>query len=565
MPELTPAVVLLAGALVVAVAPARLRAASFVAVPLLAAVAVWQVEPGTSVTWTFYGLELEPLRVDRLSQAFAYVFALAAILFAVFGLRITDPAQQVAGLLYAGSALGIVYAGDLLTLFVFWELKVVTSVVLIWARGTARSQSAGTRYLFVHLTGGIVLLGGILWWYAGTGSLTFGAFEMGGAAALVLVGFVLTAAVPPLHSWLADSYPEATVAGTVFLSAFTTKAAVYALARGFPGTELLVWAGVAMALYGVVYAMMQNDIRRLLAYHIVSQVGFMVAAIGIGTETAVNAATAHAFAHILYKGLLLMGTGAVLQATGRSRLTDLGGLARAMPVVLAVYVVAAFSISGVPLLSGFPSKEMVVHAAYEADYQAVVWLLKLASIGTFLSTALKLPYYTWFGPRPAGPDVPVRALPTSMYVAMIVLAGINVAIGLAPGPLLYDHLPHEVVFEPYTLARVTDAVNLLAFTAVGFWLLRPHLAGKAVVTVDTDWFYRDLPPRLARLAPRRRIGAEPAGWRQVVERLRALPERRRVARTGSGAAAPRGLTPTWVLGAVVLGTFVATLTVSLLP
>ncbi len=563
MLSLPPALVLFAGAALLPLVPRAARTAWFLAAPLAAGVLIALLPLGSLIEVGFHGYDITPLRVDRLSLPFAYVFVAVTVLAGVFGLKVMSTAERVAALAYAGSALGVVFAGDLLTLFFFWELKVVTSVFLIWARRTPHSDRAGMRYLFVHLTGGVVLVGGILWHLADTGSLAFVAFEMGGPAALILVGFLLSAAVPPLHAWLADAYPEATVAGMVFLSAFTTKASVYALARGFAGVEVLVWLGVAMALYGVVYAVLENDIRRLLAYHIISQVGYMVAAVGIGTELAINGATAHAFAHILYKALLLMGAGVVLHTTGRSQLTRLGGLARSMPVVLVLYMVGAFSISAVPLFSGFVSKELVLHAASHEGRTAVLWLLKLASVGTFLHTGLKLPYFTWFGPDRGLEPEPV---PTSMYAGMGLIAGLNVAIGLAP-ELLYGILPFAVDYEPYTAAKVVEMVHLLTFTALAFWVLRGKLGGEPTVSLDTDWFYRGLPRRLVRVPqrlglPRRVPRPAPA----LVDALRPLSEVRflRYVAPETAAAGDRSSYPTWFLGAVVTVTFVVVLGLGLL-
>jgi multicomponent Na+:H+ antiporter subunit D len=557
MASLHPALILLVGGLVLPLLPRRVQTGVFLALPVVAGVLIASLELGSLLTLDFYGYTITPLRVDGLSLPFAYVFMIITLIGGIYGMRLMGTGERVAAVTYAGSALGVVFAGDLLSLFFFWELKVVTSVFVIWSRRTPAADGAGLRYLFVHLTGGVVLLGGILWHLAGTGSLAFVAFEPGGARWLVLFGFLLSAAVPPLHAWLSDAYPEATVPGMVFLAAFTTKAGVYALARGFPGLELLVWLGVAMALYGVVYAVLENDIRRLLAYHIVSQVGYMVAAVGIGTAVAISGATAHAFAHILYKGLLLMGAGAVLYATGRSKLTELGGLARAMPVVLVLYMVGAFSISAVPLFSGFVSKEIIVHSASLDGREAVVWLLKLASIGTFLHTGLKLPYFTWYGPdRGLQP----RPIPISMYVAMGLAAGINVAIGIFPA-LLHDALPFAIDWQPYTAGKVTELVHLLTFTALGFWVLRKKLGGEPTVSVDTDWLYRGLP----------RLLAEPMGF--VGRTVPAAVARARV--TGKAATDLPGFRylrldrvtpgdqpgryPTWVLGGVVVLTFVVVL------
>src|SRR6266545_4958043 len=349
--------------------------------------------------------------------------------------------------------------------------------------------AAGFRYLLVHIFGGLVLLAGILLHWSQTGSLAFASLEAysGGAAwALILAAFLLNAAVPPLGAWLPDAYPEATVTGAVFMTAFTTKSAVYALIRSFAGTELLVWLGAAMAIYGVVYAVLENDARRLLAYHIVSQVGYMVCGVGIGTELAINGASAHAFAHILYKALLFMGAGAVLETTGRRKLTEMGGLYKTMPVTLGLYMIGAFAISAVPLFSGFVSKSMVVAAAGESHRAAIFLMLTLASAGTFLHTGLKLPYYMFFG-KDAG--LRGHEPPRNMLAAMGLAAAACILIGLFPG-LLYARLPHPVEFVPYTLQHVSSTLGMLGFTALGFFLLLRHLDPVDTISLDTDWFYR---------------------------------------------------------------------------
>jgi multicomponent Na+:H+ antiporter subunit D len=306
------------------------------------------------------------------------------------------------------------------------------------------------------------------------------------AFTLILAAFLLNAAVPPLGAWLSDAYPEATVTGAVFLTAFTTKSAVYALVRGFAGTELLVWWGAAMAVYGVVYAVLENDARRLLAYHIISQVGYMVCGVGLGTELALNGTTAHAFSHILYKALLFMGAGAVLEVTGRRKLSEMGGLYKTMPITLSLYMIGAFAISAVPLFSGFVSKSMVVAAAGESHRAAIFLTLTLASAGTFLHTGLKLPYYMFFGS-----DRGLRAHepPSNMLAAMALAAAACILIGVFPA-LLYAHLPHVVEYMPYTGRHVLATVGLLSFTALGFFVLLEHLDPEPTISLDTDWFYR---------------------------------------------------------------------------
>jgi len=557
-------------ALVAWFAPSRIGATVMVAAPLVAFVQIVRLDAGMSVPMTYASFELEVMRVDALSIPFAWVFALAALIAGLYGLSNMGSRERASALSYVAAAMGVVLAGDLLTLFVFWEIKAVTSTFLILHHRGANSARAGLRYLFVHLVGGKLLLAGVLLHYARTGSLAFESMALDAATSLVLVAFLLSAAVPPLHAWLADAYPEASVAGTVFLSAFTTKAAIYALARGFPGTQSLILLGVIMALYGVLFAMLQNDTRRLLAYHIVSQVGFMVAAIGIGTELAINGAVAHAFAHILYKGLLLMGAGAVLHATGRSRMSELGGIARRMRGVLVLYMVGAVSISSVPLFSGFVSKELIVDAAYRSDLIWLVLLLKIASVGTFLSTALKLPYGAFFGKEGAGPAtndghrITVAALPASMYLAMGIGAAVNVVIGLYPA-VLYDLMPYVVDYTPYSLGKVLEKSQTLLFTALVFWLLHDRLQAKAKITVDTDWLYRGLPVRLGargtgEQAPTAEVHPDPEDHASP----RTLVALRRQA-TAVFEPSDSSIVPTWTLGAVILLTSVIILVASLTP
>ena len=495
MSHLSPAVVFLFGALLLPFVPRRARSLAFLLFPLLAFVSVSQFEEGMSATQRFLNFDLVPLRVDRLSLAFGYVFILIAFLGGVYSYHLKDTGQQVAALVYAGSSLGVLFAGDFFTLFVYWEIMAVASVYLIFARCTERSREAGFRYLLVHLFGGSALLAGILWQYVETGSILFDRSEGGAAAYLILLGFSINAAIPPLHAWLSDSYPEGTVTGSVFLSAFTTKTAVYVLARGFAGWEILLIAGTVMAFYGVVFAFLENDIRRVLAYHIVSQVGYMVAGIGIGTDIAINGSTAHAFAHILYKGLLFMGAGAILYSTGKSKMSELGGLARPLPWVLLLYMVGALSISAFPLFSGFVSKSLVVHAAERNHNTVVVLLLNLASVGTFLSIGLKVPYFTWFGPERA---VKTQPVPWNMYAGMILAGGINLAIGIYPEPL-YRVMPFPVAYPPYTAAHLLETLQLLAFTGLAFWLVIDKIHAEPTVTLDFDWFYRRPAPVLFRL------------------------------------------------------------------
>lgn len=484
-----PGLVLILGAWVLPFLRGRSKRVAMLALPAAALVDCLLMTPGTHGVLSFLGQDLVFGRVDGTSLVFSYVFSLMACLGMLFALHVEDDSQHIAALTYAGGALGVTFAGDFLSLYVFWELMAIASVLLVWRRREPSAVAAGFRYLLVHVVGGLVLLAGIVIHWSETGSLAFGdmgAFSGGLAWTLILVAILLNAAVPPLGAWLPDAYPEATVTGAVFMTAFTTKSAVYVLIRGFAGTELLVWLGAVMAVYGVVYAVLENDARRLLAYHIISQVGYMVCGVGIGTELAINGATAHAFAHILYKALLFMGAGAVLQTTGLRKLSEMGGLYKTMPRTLGLYMVGAFAISAVPLFSGFVSKSMVVSAAGETHRAVVFLMLTLASAGTFLHTGLKLPYYMFFG-KDSG--VRGREPPGNMLVAMGLAAIACILIGVFPG-LLYRHLPHPVDYVPYTLQHVTSTLGMLGFTGLGFFLLLKHLDPERTISLDTDWFYR---------------------------------------------------------------------------
>ena len=490
MTALHPALVLVATALAVGATRGLARQVVLVVGSLSALAAAATLSPDASWGHTVAGQSLELLRVDSLSSLFGIIFSLITVVGVIYALQVPRATEQIATLVYAAGSLGVVFAGDWLTAFVFWEVMGIASLAVIWHGGSPRTGAAGFRYLFVHIAGGSFFFAGVLLHVAETGDLTIvpltGSASASAGSWLILLGVAVNAAIPPFHAWLTDAYPEASVTGTVFLSAYTTKTAVYVLIRTFPGSEVLVWAGVAMALYGVVYAVLENDIRRLLGYHIVSQVGYMVAGVGMGTALSLSGSAAHAFCHILYKALLLMGAGAVIHATGRRTLTELGGIWRQMPVVVVLYFVGALSISGMPLFNGFISKSMIVTAAADDGRPLVELLLTLASIGTFLHTGLKLPYFMFFGPRR---ERPLRPVPRNMTVAMVIGAVCCFVLGVGPA-WLYARLPFQVDYHPYTVDHVVAALQLLLGTGVGFWMLVTKLGGHPTISLDTDWLYR---------------------------------------------------------------------------
>ncbi|MDR2354159.1 MAG: Na(+)/H(+) antiporter subunit D [Deltaproteobacteria bacterium] len=463
--------------------------------PLAAIYAVFTAQPGDHLTLQWLGQTLQFGHVDPLSTVFAQVFAVMSLAGILYSLHVDDKGQHIAALLYVTGGFGCVFAGDFLTLFAFWELMSIGSTFLVMLNRTRESVLASFRYFLYHTVGGLFLLGGLLLRYQDTGSFGFGPILAATAQPydyLILFGFCVNAAVVPLHAWLPDAYPRGTVTGSVFMCAYTTKTAVYVLARAFPQWEILAIAGTIMAVYGVIYASMENNARRILSYHIVSQVGYMVAGIGVGTAITLNGASAHAYAHILYKGLLFMGAGAVLYSAGTQRLDELGGLAARLPWVMVCYMVAALSISGMPLFNGFVSKNMTIFGAAEAHQTFVAVGLELAAVGTFISVGLKLPYFAFWGGKTTDWKRELKPIPVNMYVGMGFLAILCLLQGIFP-KLLYQYLPYQAAvaeFHPWTPWNVIQALMLLGFSGLAFYLMRKVLTPHKALNLDFDWFYR---------------------------------------------------------------------------
>ncbi|MEF8699460.1 MAG: Na(+)/H(+) antiporter subunit D [Candidatus Accumulibacter sp. UW20] len=490
-----PALVMIAGALLLPALRGAARDAGVLLVPALALVAVLVLPEGHRWQGQWLDYQLAPLAVDKLSRLFAIIFALMSLAGGAFALRQPSRLEIPAAYLYAGSAIGVVLAGDLITVFLFWEFMAVGSTLVLWSAGTPGAWAASRRYVAVHLAGGVILFAGVAGHLLDTGDASFTRMQLDSVAHwLILIGFLINAGAPPFSAWLPDAYPEASWSGTVFLSAFTTKTAVYVLLRGFPGSEILIWIGIFMIFYGIVYALLENDMRRILAYSIVNQVGFMVTGIGIGTEMALNGAAAHAFSHIIYKALLLMSAGAVLAATGRRKCSELGGLFHSMPLTTLCGTIGALAISSFPLTSGFISKSMVTQAAIDGHLQ-VVWLfLAAASAGVFLHAGIKFPWFVFFqkdsGLRPPDP-------PASMRWGMIVFAFLCIALGIWPDPL-YALLPYPVDYVPYTAAHVVTQLQLLLFSGLAFFVMLDYLKRTPTITLDTDWLWRVAGPAIAR-------------------------------------------------------------------
>ena len=506
--SLPPGILLIVGGLLLPLLPGRWKSVWTLLLPLLSGLhLLWAFPEGTSLTFDLFGYHLTPVHVDNLSLVWGYIFHIAAFVCALYSLHAKDSTQYVSAVVYVGAAIGAIFAGDLITLFVYWELTAISSVFLIWARRTERSYRAGMRYLIIQVGSGVILLAGILFHLRDTGSLAFvEAFYLllpateakflglnSPGTALIFLAFGIKAAFPLLHNWLQDAYPEATVTGTVYLSVFTTKLAVYALARGFPGTGILIGIGATMTIFPLFYAAIENDLRRAMTYILNNQLGFMVVGVGLANfarnpdvaQLALNGTAAHAFAHILYEGLIFMTLGAVLYRAGTIKGSELGALYKSMPWTATFCIVGAASISAFPLFCGFVTKSMVLSAAAK-DHQTAVWLVLLfASVGVFLIAGIRIPFVAFFG-RDCGKRV--AEAPTNMLGAMGASAALCVIIGVWPGSL-YALLPYPVHYEPYTTSHVITQLQLLAFTALAFATLKLtalYPVDQPSVNLDTD-------------------------------------------------------------------------------
>lgn len=559
---LPPALIMLLGALLLGPARGGWRTAVVLVTPLLTLAAIWQVPDGVVTTVHFLQYPIEPVEGSPVRRLFATIFAVMAFVGGLYAYRQARWHELAAAFAYAAGAIGVSFAGDLISLFLFWEVMALFSTVVVWCGGAPGSRAAGIRYAIMHLLGGVILKVGIEGVMVHTGSIDIQPMLASNFDAwMVLIGILINAAAPPLSAWLSDAYPESSPSGSVFLSAFTTKTAVLALILLFPGEPVLIGIGLFMVMYGIIYALLENDIRRILAFSIVNQVGFMVCAVGIGTQMAINGASAHAFAHIIYKALLFMSAGTVIYRTGLTRCTDLGGLFRTMPLTAVCGIIGALAISGFPLTSGFTTKTMISQAAADESLVTVYFLLAAASAGVFLHAGIKFPWFVFFqrdsGLRP-------KDAPWNMAAAMVIFALLCILLGVAP-ELLYRFLPYPVDYQPYTPGKVVFYLQLLLFSGLAFFLLLPLMRRTETVSLDTDWLWRVALWRIVRALQTTASRAGLLVGQGVTAMLAGLGARARVylgtAADGSGLpdgvfarAWPIGTTALWI--AVLLTAYV---------
>lgn len=499
---MNPAVILTVGAVLGALIPNGFAAIRRPLMLVFVAVSAYQLSRlglGEYGALSIFGEPVSMLRIDPLSRIFAVVFHIATALNLVYAWHSRDRMQDFASLAYPAAALGGVIAGDLITLFVWWEIAALTSVFLVWAPGTRATFLAGMRYITIQILSGVLLLAGIALLYRETGSFAFGEIGLRDASGaikisglLMLLAFGVKSAFPLLHNWVQDAYPKASFAGTIVLSVFTTKLAVASIARAFPGEPELIWIGSVMTIFPIFFALIENDLRKVLSYSINNQVGFMIVGIGFGTAASINGAVGYAFVNIIFESLLFMAVGAAVYRTGTSKATELGGLYRTMPLTMIFAIVGAMSISAFPGFAGFVAKGLIIDAAGEA-HAFWIWLVLLfASAGVLEHAGIKIPYFTFFahdsGKRP-------KEAPPAMLLAMGISAFLCVAIGVNPAPL-YALMPYPDAiadYNPYAAYHVVEQLQLLLWATLAFAvliLIKWYPAEVASTNLDTDWFYR---------------------------------------------------------------------------
>lgn len=497
---MNPAVILTVGGALCVFLPASLRRIFMLVFVAASASQLYRLGFGEYGQIKLFGESLTLLRIDPLSRLFAVVFHIAAALNVLYGWHEKDRAQSFATLAYPAAALGGVLAGDLISLFVWWEMAAITSVFLVWAQATRATYVAGMRYLAIQILSGVLLLAGIVLVFSDTLSFSFdhiglydeatGALKLSGL--VMLIAFGVKSAFPLLHNWVQDAYPKSSVSGTIVLSIFTTKLAVYALARSFAGTSELVVIGAVMTFFPIFFALIENDLRKVLCYSINNQVGFMVVGIGIGTAGALNGAVGYAFCNIIFESLLFMAVGAAMYRTGTSKATELGGLYRTMPVTMAMCVVGALSISAFPGFAGFVTKGLIIDGV-AGEHLFWIWLaLLFASAGVLEHAGIKIPYFTFFahdsGKRP-------KEAPPAMLAAMLISAALCIGIGVHPEPL-YALLPDQAQiagYHPYAPYHVAEQLQLLLWAVLAFAVLilvKLYPPEVPSTNLDTDWLYR---------------------------------------------------------------------------
>ena len=487
--NLHPGMIMMLFGMLIWVLPECMRKAMSILAPICAAISFYLLNEGSR--FTFYAtrsFKVELINVDRMTLAFMLVFIMISFIAAIYSLETQDRKESGMSAFYTGSILGIILAGDSISFIVFWEISAFASTYLIYKRNSRKSSRAAFRYLLMHAFGGNILLVGIMIHVAKYGTEFVNISSSRDLSFwLVLIGVAVNAAIPPFNGWLPDAYPNTTISGMLYMGSFTTKAAIYALIRFFAGTEFLIWIGALMALYGACMAIMDNDIRRLLSYHIISQLGMMVAALAVGSKTGVDAASAHTVTNVLFKGVMIMCAGVIIYSTGKSKITELGGLWKKMPVTSICFLICSLAIAGIPFSSGFASKALITESLTREGHIIPYILVNAAGVGTLLSVTYKINYFVFFGK--SDKSIEVSRIPKSMNIAIMMGTIVTVILGIFP-QLIYRYTTHGTHINPFTLTHILEYLAIFIGSSIPFMIFIKKMKPHDEISIDFDFIVR---------------------------------------------------------------------------
>lgn len=493
---LMPSIVFILGGIIASFLKGKIRSCFSLLVPILSFYFLTtKINLLSNQTIDILGFNLVIFAYDKISLLFAYIFHIFAFIALIYAAFSKNSLEIGAGLFYVGASLGVIFAGDFFSFYLFWEALTLGAVIFIYLGKEKDSKDASFRYLIFHFIGGLILLSGILLLYRETGVNLIRNLKLGSLPSyLIFIGFGINAGFPLLNTWILDSYPKASIVGTVFLSSLTTKVGIYALIRCFLGTQSLIYIGIVMVILPVFYAVIENDLRKVLAYSLINQLGFMIVGIGIGTNLSINGTLSHVFVHIIYKSLLFMALGAVYFKYRTCKATKLGGLYKKMPLVTCCAIIASLSIMAFPMFSGFVTKSMIIESALTNNLILIYVLLIVGSAAVV--KYFKVPYRAFFKENVEGEKlepITTKRVPRSMNIAMSLSAILCIMIGLFPQYTIYKLLPFNLEYNPYTPFHVVTQLEILLFAAFSLCLcikykLYPKETDK--ITVNFDYFYR---------------------------------------------------------------------------
>ena len=426
------------------------------------------------------------LEVDALSLFFGLLVATAVLVSCIYSIQYMSHDHNVREyytlfLMLSGGVMGLVLSGDIFNMFIMVEILTFAAVALTAFRNTAKGAlEAAFKYLVVGSMGSTCILVGTIMLYAQVHTLNFAqlsALIPGNlnnatklAFALLFIGFGTKAFIVPFHPLAADAHGAAPASISVLISGVLTKSGIYGIIRlsyflfqsmGLGTVQfMLVFFGCMSMFICVTMALAQHDFKRLLAFHSISQIGYVLTAVGLCTALGISAGLYHAMNHTLFKGLLFLAAGAVLHQTGTTDLDRLGGLSRKMPWTTVLFLIGAFSISGIPPFNGFASKWMIYQATYEKAVESgnigflLVTIIALITSVLTLASFVKVSQSVFFGQLPKEYEN-VKEVSFGMRFAMCIFALLCVVTGLFPG------LVTKYLTEPAANAvfNVTNYIN----------------------------------------------------------------------------------------------------------